>query len=425
LRFLGLACAVGVSNLYYNQPLLAEMAQSLRVTAAHIGFVAVATQVGYAAGLLFFVPLGDMVERRQLMLRMYAAVSVALLIVAASPNLVCLIAASVLLGSTASVTHVALPIAPDMVPEKARGRAIGTVMMGLLLGVLLARTFAGWISHVPGWVLHTWGIAPAYKWVDDGWRYVFVIAALVSAAFIPLTRRVMPELPPKQRLSYREVMESLWTLFRTQPLLREAGLLCALVFASFSCFWTTLAFLLNSRYGLGPGVAGSFGLVGAAGAMIAPMAGKWADRRGVRWVLTAGIGALAISFVLLWAGESVQIPFAAHMMVLVVGVLALDVGAQLSQVGNQTRIFGLVPSARSRINTVYMTIYFSGAATGSAVSAVVWTHWQWDGVCALALSFIALAGLRHALGRRESAPTAPLDAEELEERTAIESVLEV
>ena len=208
LRFLGLACAVGVSNLYYNQPLLAEMAQSLRVTAAHFGFVAVATQVGYAAGLLLFVPLGDMLERRRLMLRMYAAVSVALLIVAASPNLVCLIAASVLLGSTASVTHVALPIAPDMVPEKARGRAIGTVMMGLLLGVLLARTFAGWISHVPGWVLHTWNVAPRYAWVDDGWRYVFVIAALVSAAFIPLTRRVMPELPPKQRLSYREVMES-------------------------------------------------------------------------------------------------------------------------------------------------------------------------------------------------------------------------
>lgn len=425
LRFLGLACAVGVSNLYYNQPLLAEMAQSLRVTAAHIGFVAVATQVGYAGGLLLFVPLGDMLERRRLMLRMYAAVTVALLVVAASPNLACLIAASVLLGSLASVTHIALPIAPDMVGEKERGRAIGTVMMGLLLGVLLARTFAGWISRVPGWLLHTWSVVPAYPWLADGWRYVFVIAALVSAAFIPLTRRMMPSLPPKQKLSYREAMESLLTLFRTQPLLRESCMVGALVFASFSCFWTTLAFLLSSRYGLGAGVAGSFGLVGAAGAMIAPMAGRWADRRGVRWVLTAGISALAFSFVLLWAGERSQMPFAAHMMALVVGVVVLDVGAQLSQVGNQTRIFGLVPSARSRLNTVYMTIYFSGAAIGSAVSSVAWVRYQWNGVCALALSFIALAGLTHSLGRREIAPPAALDAEALKERTAIESVLEV
>ena len=424
LRFLGLACAVGVSNLYYNQPLLAEMAQTLRVTAAHIGFVAVATQVGYAVGLLFFVPLGDMVERRRLMLRMYAAVSVASLVVAVSPNLPCIIAASILLGILASVTHVALPIAPDMVAEHDRGRAIGTVMMGLLLGVLLARTFAGWISRIPAWLPDLHRIAAIYPWVEDGWRYVFVIAALMSAAFIPLTRRTMPELPPKQRLTYRKAMESLWTLFRTQPLLRESSAVGALVFASFSCFWTTLAFLLNSRYGLGAGVAGSFGLVGAAGALIAPQAGRWADRRGVRWVLTAGIVALAVSFVLLWTGEWLHMPFGAHMTALVIGVLVLDIGAQLSQVGNQTRIFGLVPSARSRIKTVYMTIYFSGAATGSAVSAVVWTHYQWDGVCALALSFIALAGLAHALGRREVAAATPLNAEELEERKAIESVLE-
>ncbi len=139
--------------------------------------------------------------------------------------------------------------------------------------------------------------------VSEGWRYVFVIAALMSAAFIPMTQRVGAGDTAEAKLSYREAMESLWMLFRTQPLLRESCVVGALVFASFSCFWTTLAFLLSSRYMLGPDVAGSFGLVGAAGAMIAPMAGKWADRRGVRWVLTVGICALAVSFVLLWAGE--------------------------------------------------------------------------------------------------------------------------
>jgi predicted MFS family arabinose efflux permease len=320
----------------------------------------------------------------------------------------------------ASVTHVVLPIAPDLVAEKVRGRAIGTVMMGLLLGILLARTFAGWVSRVPGWVLRTRGILPTHAWVADGWRYVFFIAAIVSAFFVPLIRRVMPELKPTQDLGYREAMESLWTLFRTQPLLRESSLIGALVFASFSCFWTTLAFFLSSHYGLGAGVAGSFGLIGAAGALVAPLAGRLSDRRGVRWVLTAGISTLAFSYVLLWAGERSHIPFVAHIAILVIGVIVLDIGAQLTQVANQTRIFGLVPSARSRLNTVYMTVYFAGAAIGSAVSAAMWARYQWNGVCAMALGFIALAALRHVFGTREAAVLQPIG-----EHAAIETVLEV
>ena len=153
LPFLGLACAVGVSSIYYNQPLLGAMARTFHSSEAHIGFVAVATQVGYALGLLFFVPLGDVLERRGLMMRMYAAVSVALLLVAVAPKLVWLIAASVLVGLFASVTHIVLPIAPDLVSDKQRGRAIGIVMTGLLLGVLLARTFSGWVSKIHGWTL--------------------------------------------------------------------------------------------------------------------------------------------------------------------------------------------------------------------------------------------------------------------------------
>ena len=163
-------------------------------------------------------------------------------------------------------------------------------MMGLLLGILLARTFAGWVSRIPMLFVHAPGlVSQGGFWVTDGWRYVFVIAALVNAAFLLLIGRVMPELPPKQHLRYRDAMRSLWTLFRTQPLLRESSLIGALVFASFSCFWTTLAFLLFSHYGLGAGFAGSFGLVGAAGALVAPVAGRLADQRGSRWVMTAGI----------------------------------------------------------------------------------------------------------------------------------------
>jgi predicted MFS family arabinose efflux permease len=417
LNFLGLACAVGVSTLYFNQPLLVDMGRSFGEPAARVMFVAGATQVGYALGLLFFVPLGDVLERRALMMRMYAAVIVALLLVSMAPTLGWLIAGSVVLGLVASVTHIVLPIAPDLVSSRERGRAIGTVMMGLLLGILLARTFAGWVSKLPALFIH----APSGSWLNDGWRYVFVIAAVINVAFLFLLGRRMPMLPPKQKLTYSDAMRSLWTLFRTQPLLRESCAIGALVFASFSCFWTTLAYLLSSHYGLGAGVAGSFGLVGAAGALIAPLAGKMADKRGTRAVLTAGMSLLAFSYVLLWLGERSSLSFALHIAVLVVGVIVLDMGAQLTQVGNQTRIFGLVPSARSRLNTVYMTVYFAGAAAGSALSTVAWGRWKWDGVCGMALVFIALALLRHAFGSRLPEPFNPDSRSE----HAIESVMEV
>jgi predicted MFS family arabinose efflux permease len=400
-----------VSTIYFNQPLLVDMGKTYHEPAGMVMFVSGATQVGYALGLLLFVPLGDVLERRALMMRMYAAVVLALLLVSLAPTLAWLIAGSFLLGMVASVTHIVLPIAPDMVSDEKRGRAIGTVMMGLLLGILLARTFAGWVSRIPELFAH----AP----IVDGWRYVFVIAALINVAFLLLLGRMMPKLPPKQDLRYADAMRSLWTLWRTEPLLRESSLIGALVFASFSCFWTTLAFLLSSHYGLGAGVAGSFGLVGAAGAMVAPFAGRMADRRGTRWVLTAGITTLACSYVLLWAGETSQLSFALHLAVLLAGVILLDVGAQLTQVGNQTRIFGLVPSARSRLNTVYMTVYFAGAAVGSALSTVVWVRWKWDGVCGLALLLVAVAGLTHAFGTRVA------DSGAAAARAEAERVLEV
>jgi predicted MFS family arabinose efflux permease len=408
LNLLGLACAIGVSTIYFNQPLLVEMGKTYGAPAGRVMYVSGVTQVGYALGLLLFVPLGDLLERRALMMRMYAAVVVALLLVSLAPTLAWLIAGSVVLGVVASVTHIVVPIAPDMVPEKARGRAIGTVMMGLLLGILLARTFAGWASHIPALFIYAPRLFPKGAfWVTDGWRYVFIIAALVNAAFLLLLGRVMPRLPPKQEMRYADAMRSLWTLFRTQPLLRESSLIGALIFASFSCFWTTLAYLLSSHYGLGPGVAGSFGLVGAAGALAAPIAGRQSDKRGTRWVLTAAIGLLAFSYVLLWAGERYSLPFAQHIAVLVVGVIVLDIGAQLAQISNQTRIFGLVTSARSRLNTVYMTMYFAGGAVGSALATVAWDRWHWNGVCGLALALISLAGLRHAFGTRTPTPFNP------------------
>ena len=380
LPFLGVACAVGVGSIYYNQPLLLVMGKTFGRDARAMELVAVATQLGYAAGILCFVPLGDVAERRALMMRMYAAVSVALLLAALAQGLVWMIVASALVGVLASVTHVVLPMAPDLVPDEERGKAIGTVMTGLLLGILLARTFAGWVANL------------------EGWRAVFVVAAVMNLAFVPITYRVMPRMEPRTSLTYKQAMGSLWTLFRTEPLLREAGVLGALTFASFSCFWTTLAYLLYSHYGMGPGVAGTFGMVGAAGALVAPFAGWLADRRGTRFVVTVAGTVLTASYVWLLVTEGWHMSTAWHMAALAAGVVMLDLGAQMMQVSNQTRIFGLGAEARSRLNTIYMTMYFAGGAAGSAVAGWAWWRWGWNGVCALALSLIGIAGLWHLMG---------------------------
>jgi predicted MFS family arabinose efflux permease len=382
LPFLGVGCGIGVASIYYNQPLLLLMGHSFGASARAMGLVATATQVGYAIGLLLLVPMGDVAERRSLMARMYSGVAVALLLAATARTLGWMIVASVLVGVLASVTHIVLPMAPEVAPPEKRGQAIGTVMTGLLLGVLLARTFAGWLSGL------------------GSWRIVFAVAAVLNAAFVPLLMKVVPRMPPAHKLSYADTLRSLWTLYRDEPLLRESAHIGGLVFASFSCFWTTLAFMLAAHHGLGAGVAGSFGLVGATGALIAPFAGRMSDRLGPRPVVTVAGAVLTASYLWLWLAESAQLSLLLHITALVVGVVVLDLGAQMMQVANQTRIFSLQASARSRINTVYMTSYFAGGAVGSALASWMWSRWQWNGVCALALVLIGMAGLRHAFGSK-------------------------
>jgi len=379
LPFLGLACGVGVSNIYYNQPLLLDMAHSLHADHSQMGTVAVATQIGYAIGILAFVPLGDVIERRSLMMRLFAGVAISALVAALAPNLAILIAASIAIGLTAAVTHVVVPIAPELADDEERGRAVGTVMTGLLLGVLLARSVSGWIASF------------------FGWRAVFVFAAASNAAFVPLLLRRLPKLPPHKPLPYTQALRSLWTLIRTHPLLRESAVIGGLVFAAFSAFWTTLVFLLGSKhYHLGAGTAGTFGILGATGALIAPVAGRVADRRGSRAVVTLGLSLLSLGFCILWL-------LGYHLLGLVLGVIVLDLGAQANQIANQTRIFGLEPGAHGRINTIYMTVYFLGGSLGSLFSTMAWAHWGWGGVCALGLGLLGLAALRHATGVRAAA----------------------
>lgn len=376
LPFLAMACGTSVAAIYYNQPLLQQMSQTFHATAAQVGAVAVATQLGYAVGILLFVPLGDVVERRGLAVKLFAAIAVSLLAAGLAPSLWVLWAASIAVGMTAAVTHMLVPIAPELVDPEEAGRAVGIVMTGMLLGILLGRTVGGWIASILGW------------------RAVFLATAGITALFVPLMWWRLPKLPPVQAVPYKEAVRSLWTLAMDQPLLREAAAVGFLEFAAFSSFWTNLAFLLGSpHYKLGAGVAGSFGVLGALGALAASGAGRLADYKGARWLVGLGVALMSLGYLVLWSAGY-------HIAGLILGVIILDLGHQAMHIGNLARILSLVEGARSRVNTIYMIVFFLGGAIGSALSTAAWARWQWGGVCAFSLILLASAGVRLAFGAR-------------------------
>ncbi|MBN3762726.1 MFS transporter [Burkholderia sp. Ac-20365] len=377
LLLLATIAGVSVANIYYNQPLLDGFRQSFPLSASWIGVVPSITQLGYAAGMLLLAPLGDRFDRRRLILMQIAGLCVALLFAAAAPNLAVLAVASLAIGILATIAQQAVPFAAELAPPSQRGHAVGTVMSGLLLGILLARTAAGLVGQYLGW------------------RAVFVASILGSLVLAAVIISKLPRSKPTSTLAYGKLLGSMWHLAVELRGLREASLTGAALFAGFSLFWSTLALLLaGAPFHYGPQAAGLFGIVGAAGAMAAPLAGKFADRRGPRAIVSLSIALVALSFIVFAVSGS-------SLVGLVIGVIVLDVGVQAAQISNQSRIYALKPEARSRVNTVYMVCYFIGGAVGSGVGAFVWPLFGWVGVGIAGLVFAALAGLNHLRGRPE------------------------
>ena len=348
-----------VANIYYIQPLLSAIAVSFRISVPQVGTIAMLTQLGAALGMLCFVPLGDTKERRHLISLMLACEAVFLALMAGAQSFVWAALASLGIGICASAVHLIVPFAAQLASPARRGRAVGAVLSGLLIGILLARTFSG--------ILGAW----------FGWRSIYWLAACMMLALAVLIRLGLPRSKPTLTLSWPQLIHSSVVLIRTQPVLREAALLSATLFCAFSAFWTTLVFFLGTPpYHYGSAVAGLFGLVGAAGALSAPFVGRLADRYGARRNVLFSLLLTAVSFVVLYC-------FGTHMAGLVAGVILLDIGAAAGHVSNQTRIYSLVPEARSRLNMVYMICYFCAGAIGSFTGSVLWHHFAWTGVCAL------------------------------------------
>ena len=376
---LAIGSAVAVANLYYCQPLLELMAGTFHESAAQMGLIPTLTQIGYAVGLLLLTPLGDALPKRGLIVTLSLLCALALLAIAFAQSPFQLGAGSFSVGVITIIPQIILPLAADLAPPEKRGQVVGTVMSGLLLGVLTGRLISGAVGELLGW------------------RAMYGIAALVMVLLGLLMWLRLPKLHAERTLRYGALLASLWELVREQPLLRQSSIIGASLFGAFSVLWTVLAFrLADTPYHFGSAAVGLFGLVGIAGALGAPLTGRIADRRGPYFMVGAGIFLTLAAYLILLSGSAV-------LALLVCAVLILDFGVQVSQISNQARIYSLVPAASSRLNSVYMVAYFLGGASGSALGSAAYGAWGWSGSCLAALGFALVALVAHLARRPVSA----------------------
>jgi predicted MFS family arabinose efflux permease len=364
---LAVACGVVVANNYWAQPLLPTLARDLSVSEGTAGIVVTTTQLGYALGLAFIVPLGDLLERRRLVAVVLAVTAAALIGSALAPNLPVLAAFGLLVGATSVVAMILVPFAANLAGDEERGAVVGTVMSGLLIGVLLSRTVSGLVAQAAGW------------------RAVFAVAAVLMVGLAALLRAELPPAAPSTDLRYPQLLRSVLALIRHEPLLRHRMAYGAAVFATFSVLWTALSLVLaTSPYHYGAAVTGLFGLLGAGGALAASFAGRLADRGLQRWLTVGFVLAILAAWALLAQARAGLLP-------LILGILLLDLGVQGTHITNQSLVYSLAPEARSRLTTGYMVAYFLGGAIGSLAASVAWAAGGWSAVVVVGAVPAALA----------------------------------
>jgi predicted MFS family arabinose efflux permease len=346
-----------VANIYYCQPLVILVAQEFKLVESDAGKITYLTQAGYALGLFLIVPLGDMFERRKQILMITGLAIAALLLAAFSHTFFLLQIACVLIGASSIVPQLILPMAANLTSDEKRGQTIGIIMSGLLIGILASRAVSGSIG---------------FLW---GWRTMYLIAAGICSMLLLLMAKRFPQSKPTFKGSYKELMSSMWHYIKTQPALREASIINFLAFAILSAFWTTMVlFLANPPFSFQTLQIGLFGVAGAAGALAAPLVGKLSSGQNPRRNLLTGLILQLISIAAFYFTGG-------HLYLFIAGIILIDIGQQAIHVTNQTRIYALVPEARNRLNTVFMSVSFVGASVGSAFGLWLWDKGQWPLFC--------------------------------------------
>jgi predicted MFS family arabinose efflux permease len=373
ILLLATGAGLTVASLYYAQPMLGIMTDDIHAANTTVGWVPTLTQLGYALGILLLVPLGDIIDRRRIVLLKGAILTLALLLAAFAPGISTLLVASLAIGLSATMAQDIVPAAATLAPESIRGRVVGTVMTGLLLGILLSRVISGFVAQ------------------NFGWRTMYVVAAVSVASFGVVAWRSLPSFHPTTQLSYRQLIGSVADLWRRHPALRRAAVAQGLLSVGFSAFWSTLAVMLHEApFHLGAAAAGAFGLAGAAGALGAPLAGRIADRKGPQIVTRLGAGLVAVSFAAMLFAP--MLGAHAQLWLIGLGAIGFDLGVQVALVSHQSIVYGIEPPARSRLNAVLFVGVFIGMSIGAALGAQALAHWGWTGVSALA-TLAALSAL--------------------------------
>ncbi|CAO3361288.1 MFS transporter [Azospirillum melinis] len=363
---MALACGVVVANIYYAQPLVGLIGPAVGLSPETASLVVTLTQVGYGAGLILLVPLGDLLENRRLVVVTLCSTVAALLVAAVSPTASLFLAASFLIGVTSVAVQMLVPLAAHMAPEASRGQVVGNVMSGLLLGILLARPVSSLIAD------------------SLGWRAVFGLSAVAMVGFAVLMRRVLPQRRPTGRSSYGALLGSLGRLLVRTPVLQRRTVYQTMMFAAFSLYWTSVPLLLAGEpFHLSQRGIALFALSGAAGALVAPIAGRIADRGWTRPATGFALAMAALSFFVARAGEG-------SIALLVLAGLLLDMGVQMNMVLGQRAIYSLGAETRSRMNAIYMAIFFLGGAAGSALAGYAFAVGGWEPVTWIGFAFPAI-----------------------------------
>lgn len=362
-----------VANLYYNQPLLGMIARELKISEAATSNIPMFTQMGYAAGLLLIIPLGDMFRRKKIILIDFFFILCSLLVFAFSRSLMVMLVSSFFIGLTSVIPQLFVPIAAQLSDPKDRGKNVGLVMSGLLVGILASRVFSGLVGEYLGW------------------RTVFLIAALFMVVLSIMIFRFLPDIQATFKGKYSELLASIFRFGRDIPSLRLASLRGALGFASFCAFWTTLTFHVEEApfYG-GSDVAGMLGLFGIAGALAASFVGKLSGKVNKSFLISGALAVMILSWILLGFGGYTYIG-------LIIGIVLLDLGLQGMHVTNQTIVFSTHPEASNRLNAFYMTSYFIGGSFGTFVGGKAWSSYGWTGVTCVGVMFIILCLAVHLL----------------------------
>lgn len=363
--FMAICTGLIVANIYYCQPLVVLIANEFNIAEDVAGKINYFTQGGYALGLFLLVPLGDMFERKKQILCCTALAIVALVTAGISKSFFLLCLASVFIGFASIVPQLIIPMAAHLADEKKRGQTVGTIMSGLLVGILLSRTMSGSLAHL------------------FGWRAVYFIAAGICIVLVLVMTWRFPQSKPDYKGSYGELMKSILGLIKTQPLLREAATISFLSFTVIMSFWTVMVLYLHDEYHYSSYQIGLFGIAGAAGALAAPMVGRQGDGGSPAKVIYIGLALQLMSFLLFYFTG-------ANLWLFILAVVLIDIGQQAVHVTNQTRIYASLPEARNRLNTVYMTTAFIGATGGSALGLLLWKMGKWPVYCIGCLALIVL-----------------------------------